>query len=29
VGRFHIDYAFVPYHEQLRNSHNASIEAAF
>jgi len=29
VGRFHIDYAFVPYHEQLGNSHNASIEAAF
>jgi hypothetical protein len=29
VGRFHIDYAFVPYHQNLGSSHNAALEAAF
>ncbi len=29
VGRFRIDYAFVPYHQDLGNSHHASLEAAF
>jgi hypothetical protein len=29
VGRFHIDYAFVPYHQDLGASHSASLEALF
>jgi hypothetical protein len=29
VGRFRIDYAFVPYHENLGASHSAALEAAF
>jgi hypothetical protein len=29
VGRFHIDYAFVPYHQNLGASHNASLAATF
>lgn len=29
VGRFRIDYAFVPYRQDLGPSHSASLEAAF